>query len=66
LEQPAGMLERMRKAKFYYDAVMSWRQATMFGEWKNQHKDYWAAIQSLDSLHGGKEWRTKTTTSESA
>lgn len=52
LDQPAGLLERMRAAWQVYRAVRSWneRDKSATAKWKKEHGDLWEIVEAVRKL----------------
>lgn len=52
LEQPAGLLERMRTAEAVYTAFMAYRSAQPgeHAKWKSEHPEAWEIIKRVKAL----------------
>ena len=63
-DQPAPHFEKMRLALATYNAVISWRKAKNWGEWRKKNPDQWKLIKKLLQLrdevkHGNRKYNRK-------
>jgi len=50
LDQPAGLLERMRQAEAVYAAMRAWLASDRSAAWRNEHKDVWNIVKRIEAL----------------
>ena len=50
LDQPAGLLERMRQADAVYTAWRLWLASDQSAAWRNDHKETWTIVRQIEAL----------------